>query len=1001
MKQNKLATAQQAPRGFLRWVAYGTVALLLSLTPTVFAQQTGTITGQVVDSTTGKYLEGAEVSVNDLRSTTERDGRFIVRNVPAGSQKVIVNYPGLETNETAVEVAAGQTADVAVKMASAEIITLGEFKVEGAKEGMSQAVALQKVSIQAKLVTAGDQFGAISEGNIGEYLKYLPGVGVDYNANDARGISLRALRPNFTIVAIDGTPIASASSGNPTRRIETEQINSSNVETTEVYKMLLPDAPADATGGYINMITKSAFDRQDIQRIEYDFSFIVPSSRLNDALSSQANTWGSNEHYLTRPNLTMNYARRINSKLGVNLSYKLSERYDDSPRTEYTWLTTNSGTTGTAPANTLSLTDPTLATYRQANEQKLTHRESLGAKVDYVISDSTKLTFSGQWNWYDLTFTQRSMIYTFGTNGVINLPGAENNQAATSGRSIAIDTQQRRKYGTTTHFNSTLTHEFSDRSSAWITGYWSQADSKYRDHTSDFIARTAANLTGNPSFTVGNVISSQTNPGVAVNGTSDVQLRSLSAYTLQSGNVALIRPTTALDTKDGARAGYKYEFDTAVPVTLQTGAAYDEYSRGIQEIQFQLPSNGIPAGVTATTVASDNVFDYGYNYGVSQVLDPHKAYLMLGNNLLDTRPTTWNLTHFNETNKSIYARADAVFFKNLTVSGGARWEGHKLEATRFSPITSGSRPKTVNLDYNKVYPSALVKYQPTRQWIVRAGASKTVGHPDYSDVLPTITYIEGSASGVNITVPSDNLKPYFVKNYDVSVEYYFSKSGLVGASLFRKDVQGFISTQTITDDGERRALYRKLIDPNFADSTPLPTGTYQEYINGRNSKVQGIELMYNQTLSFLPAPFNGLNVQMNWTKADVDADDLVTQYSQEAGGNLQTFNAAVSYRQRKFSAQISANWTDDKLIANSNGTGVAVASNNTLVSYQAPDWKVNITGKYEFNRHYAVYVNVSNLLSSRTEYYKGYAYGTQDIVLPSRKFDFGYPHIAVGVKGTF
>ena len=997
MKPIQPNTLNTGHRNFFRWMTTGIVALALSLTSAVYAQQaTGTIAGQVVDTSTGKYLEGAEVSVNntELRTTTERDGHFTLRNVPAGAQKVTVNYPGLEASETPVDIVAGQIAEVSVKMGAAEIITLGEFKVEGAKEGMSQAVALQKVAIQSKLVTAGDQFGAISEGNVGEYLKYLPGVGVDYNVNDARGVSLRGLRTSFTIVAVDGTPMASASSGAANRRFELEQVNSTNVETTEVYKMLLPDAPADATGGYINMVTKSAFDRQDIQRISYDVSLLIPSSRLNDALSSQNGTWGNGEHYLTRPNLDMNYARRVNQKFGFNLSYKLSERYDDSPRTEYTWLTTAAAYgSNPAPTNPLTITDPTLATYNQNNEQKLTHRESFGAKVDYFITDATKLTFSGQWNWYDLTFTQRAMTYTFGTNGIVNLPGIENNQAAASGRSIANNVNQRRKYGTTTHFNSTLRHEFNDHSSAWLTGYWSQADSKYRDHTGGFFGQASANYTGNPNFVVSNVASSQKNPGVAVTGATGAQLRTLSNYTLTTGSGTRARPNTALDTKSGVRGDYKYEFDLAVPLTLQSGVAYDKISRGIIEQEFRMPTYAL-TGAALGALASDYIFDYGYNYGVGQVIDLYKTYNLLGAIAMDTRPNTWNVTHFDEDNKAGYLRADAVFLKNLTLAGGLRWEQHNLEATRFSPVTAGSRNANVDLNYSKLYPSLMAKYQPTRQWIFRTGISKTVGHPDYSEVLPTVTYVEGSATGINITVPQDGLKPYYVTNMDVSAEYYFSKSGLVSASLFRKDVDGFISARSITDDAQRRALIRKHLNANFSDTDTLPTGTFQEFQNGLNSTVEGIELMYNQNLSFLPTPFNGLNVQVNWSKMDVDADNLTTQYAQELAANLQTFNFAIGYSQKKFSTQVSANWTDDKLI----GTAI---SNGTLNSYQAPDWKVNITAKYEINRHYIVYVNVSNLLSQRTEYYKGSALGTQDVNLPFRKFEFGYPHIAIGVKGTF
>ncbi|MGC4072184.1 MAG: DUF2012 domain-containing protein [Nibricoccus sp.] len=173
--------------------------------PSLFAQATpaasssqegaGTIRGSVLDNNGGKYLEGAEVSLQGTGFTavTERSGSFTLKNVPAGTYTLVVNYTGLDTKTEQVVVAAGQTAEVKVGLSEGEIVNLTEFRVQGAKEGMSQAVALQKVSFQAKLVAAADQFGPIAEGNVGEYLKFLPGLSVDYNANDARGVSLRGL----------------------------------------------------------------------------------------------------------------------------------------------------------------------------------------------------------------------------------------------------------------------------------------------------------------------------------------------------------------------------------------------------------------------------------------------------------------------------------------------------------------------------------------------------------------------------------------------------------------------------------------------------------------------------------------------------------------------------------------------------------------------------------------------------------------------------------------
>lgn len=187
-----------------------TLSLAFVLAPRLAAETiaTGTLTGRVSEAGSKNYLQGAEVAIEGttIHTTVERDGSFQLNNVPVGTQTVTVTYPGLEPKNESIEIKAGETATGNFVLGD-NIIQLEKFTVRGAKEGMSQAVALQKLSIQTKLVAAADQFGPVSEGNIGEYLKFLPGVTIDYNVNDARGISLRGLSTAFTIVAVDGTSI--------------------------------------------------------------------------------------------------------------------------------------------------------------------------------------------------------------------------------------------------------------------------------------------------------------------------------------------------------------------------------------------------------------------------------------------------------------------------------------------------------------------------------------------------------------------------------------------------------------------------------------------------------------------------------------------------------------------------------------------------------------------------------------------------------------------------
>jgi hypothetical protein len=278
----------------------------------------------------GKFLEGAEISIagTNLRTTTDRDGTFSIGGVPSGPRSVSVAYPGHESKSNPVAVTAGQSASTSFRLGS-DVVTLTEFKVTGSKEGMSQAIALQKASFNQKLVAAGDQFGDISEGNVGEYLKFLPGVGIDYTANDARAVSLRGMSPIFTNVTVDGGRMASGTSSGDSRRFELEQVAINNVETIEVFKTMTPDMSADNTGGQVNLVTKSAFDRQATSHFTYNFSL---TANADNFTLSKRGAWGHGEKLLVRPNIDLNYARRLSEKVGINVSYRLSEIAHDYPR---------------------------------------------------------------------------------------------------------------------------------------------------------------------------------------------------------------------------------------------------------------------------------------------------------------------------------------------------------------------------------------------------------------------------------------------------------------------------------------------------------------------------------------------------------------------------------------------------------------------------------------------------------------------------------------------
>lgn len=983
--------------------------LLLAVTPAAAQSPAdeGTVTGQVLDGGSGKYLEGADVQLQgtDRHQLTGREGVFAFTGVAAGEQSLVVNYFGLAPKTVPVTVVAGQPATVNVVLSS-DIVQLSAYKVTGLKEGMAQAVSSQRVSIQSKMVAAADQFGEVSEGNIGEYLKFMPGVSIDYNVNDARGISLRGLSTAFTIVSIDGTPMAGASSVDDTRRFEFEQIAMNNVETTELFKTVTADIPATSTGGFVNFVTKSAFDIQEEQRITYNLSFSAPSTNLH--FSKQGGVWGHNEEYTVRPSLEANFSRKITAKLGINVNYRFSEKYDDSPRTEFTW------NTGTAAPTVM--TAPRLQQYNIRQEEKLTHREAFAAKLDYHLSDSTKLMVTGQWNWYDLDFTQRGPQFVLGTSSV----GSNGTYTSGAGATISNNVLYREKYGTTYHFNGRMSHEFANKSELSITPYWSRADGQYRDTNNGFISSSAVMAIGAGTFS-NYTLAGTNNLGVLptitlAQGANSVPLdfiRNLGNYTLSNtatGTSFQSRPWTAVDLKDGVRADYKIDLDLHLPLTLMTGFQLDETHRTIDRPDFR---GVVPATTGAALLALQDpnyTKDVALGFGSYGVVDPYKVWSTFSGvpmtlNVLDKRDIT-------EDNTAGYVRADLKVTPDLLLVGGVRYEKRKVDATARTGNPVRARTTTAKLDFDSLYPSLSFKYTPKRNLVFRGGFSQTIGIPDYGEMLPTFTVPTTSVStdGV-ITTPSSSLKPYSTNNYDLSADYYLKNSGVISVSFFHKDIKDYIISRSMTAAELAQTFADYGLNPLDYGVTP---GTIKE--NGSKSSIEGMEISYAQNLTFLPAPFNGLSLQANFTVLDVDTEDadpyraLDTLYSQLRAVSPKTANVILGYRYRDFTTTITTNWVSESLyggFVNTNyfvGTAniVTPANDTRLTLNKDEKLTTDIKVEYSFSKHASVYFLVRNVTNSaRKEFLKGYLTQNQNVVLPLRYFEFGEPHFTLGVRGTF
>src|SRR5688572_5033347 len=240
------------------------LALYLGVASVAYAQNTGTISGRVLNAGTKAYLDGAVVTVDpgNLSALTTPTGEFFIPNVPAGRYALTASYTGLDSQTVQVSVSPGTPVEQEIQLTSS-IYQLDRFVVAGEREGNAAAITQQRNADNVKSVMASDAFGNVADLNIGNFIMRMPGVTKFEQEGDVTTIMVRGISDALSMVTIDGEQGASASPlGGMKRGFEVDKISADFIESIEVVKSLTPDMDAGAVGGIVNMKTKSALTRK-------------------------------------------------------------------------------------------------------------------------------------------------------------------------------------------------------------------------------------------------------------------------------------------------------------------------------------------------------------------------------------------------------------------------------------------------------------------------------------------------------------------------------------------------------------------------------------------------------------------------------------------------------------------------------------------------------------------------------------------------------------------
>ncbi len=991
----------------------------------------GSIEGRVFNVTSGNYLNNARVRIEGtaLETFTNEFGEYRFAGVLPGGVRLTAFFTGLAAQTASVTVTAGRAAQHEFRLERAgatatadSVVQLDTFVVSSERDMNAAAVAIneQRFADNIKNVVSADAFGESSEGNVAEFLKYVPGVVADITGYDARGIQVRGMSTEFTAITTDGAQIASGASVGTGRNVETSSLALNNIARIEVIKSPTPDTRADMLGGTVNVISRNAFERS---KPLFRYSVFLTGKDSDLDFEKHGAPQPKVAGYRIRPSFTTSYEARLSKTLGYNIGLSHNDRFTESVFLRTAWIPYGS------PSTSATAQNPVLRTTFFQTQPSRVVRTALNAGLDWKVSPRDVLSLKANYftGWFDQAI--QNLTHEPGTAGISG--GPDTTRGGATAGTVTFTLNPRHKEDQTQGANLRWEHTGPVWKLNTLASY-SRSSVAYSDQANGFFGNLVARLSG---VAINYDEINAREPGRVTVLRAGVPLDGNDANNFRLISTGFPESRRSLDVVTAAKASLQRDFLRQVPLRLKAGV---DLTRQDRDIRNPSPSFTFVGPDRIANTADDDIARYGLidtSYsneppplGHARIVWPtprplfdvykrNPEYFTQTVASMVATPAN-NSRKIVETVTAPYLRFDLKFLQNrMTVTGGWRMEhthdqgegvlndiratyqqdaqGNLLRDSAGRLIRISTDPLTIaraqyrdrgakaDKGYRTHHPSLNTTWRFSENLVARAAYARTIGRPSFGRIIPGVTVSEPDAATPLITVNNTGLKPYSADNYDLSLEYYFAGNGQLSAGFFRKDVKDFFGTV-------RTPATLDLLE-QYGLSDDYLAYEFSTVDNVGEARMTGYEINYRQALGFLPRWARGVMVFTNFT-------DTRPQGSRSAdfGGTLRrSVNWGIGLSRPRYS--VNVNWNFRGKQRGSLITGANVPSGTYI--YQAARLLLDVSAEYRLRKGVALYATVRNLTNevqneqrynADTPYYAR-NYGTTDTGA----------FFTLGVKGEF
>lgn len=884
------------------------VIILIIFQTRIYSQvSTGVISGIVTEKINELPLPGVNITVEGtLRgSIADSEGHYTISGLEPGRYSLIFSFVSFETIiKRDVEVKNGEASVINAEMAELPV-TLGDVVVTAERKTDSEISVINSVR-NSPVIVSGISAQMISKSqdrDASEVIKKAPGISV----MDDRFLVVRGLSQRYNNVWLNNS--ATPGTETDSRAFGFDAIPGSQIDNLLIYKSPSPELPADFSGGFVKILTKSRAESNSLS-IQYGTSFLEGSTFKAYSLPE-----GSASNYLGFDNgfrsLPVNFPGNLQNT-SVAKSVSFSKVMDNN------W----SPVTGTIiPDQKISIV------YSHDFKGKGKFNAGNFISLGYGISSKRLQSENRRYGIFDATTGESSLYNDFNDtrfsrdvklailyNWVFNI----NDNFKLGFRNLLNQSGQASytsRTGSESYSGDYEVKSFSDRYySRMIYSGQIEGIQNIKDENS-VINWTVGYASANRLEPDRRIVTSRRNLDFD-------ESSSFGNYRTESNDIRRLFQNLKENTLSG---GINYKFRSG------KNEHSSEFSAGWYG-EFR----------------NRNFTARGFSYETGDSLTAGFYNLPVEEMLSDKYITTDGIYITENTNKSdsydaanilqaFYGSLQIHAWENMTIYPGLRVEYNRMTLNGFE--SDGTDPVSVVNEATDFFPSLNLTLKINENNQLRAAYGRSVNRPEFREVAPYVFYDFDAFSNFE---GNTGLRNAYINNAEIRYEVYPNSNAIITAGLFYKYFKNPIETTYYETGGSLQYTYT----------------------NAESATASGVEAELKSSLSFLGMDDLSMVFNGSWIFSHVQfKNSLVEKDRAMQGQSPYVINAGLFYQSHdnRLSMNVSYNIIGKRIIA----VGQVYQNHNEDIPdvYEMPRNNITLSVMKKFGKYLELSATVKDLLN--------------------------------------